>query len=86
MVCEDPGVFIAVIDAIEQDEEGSRILDRIEEAHGLSSEPAGPTVRRYRFGQFADNPEAIAWLEAQAQAVSRKALDHVAFGVPGKNA
>jgi hypothetical protein len=74
-------VFIAVIDAIEHDDEGSRVLDAIEEAHGLNSDDSGiPTARRYRLMRFENNAEAIAWLEAEARGVAEDALEHVAFG------
>jgi hypothetical protein len=81
-------MFVASIDAVAFDDEGEAILDGLEDAHKLSHEPAGPTVRRYTFSQFKDDAAAIGWLEAEAVKLNPRALDeeHVQFGKPGKNA
>jgi hypothetical protein len=82
------GTSVAVVDAVFWGDDGERILDRIDAAHGLEHEKLQATVRRYTFTSFESNADAIAWLEAEALAIAPNALDYprVRFGVPGKNA
>jgi hypothetical protein len=66
-------VFVAGIEAAPFDDEGTRILDGMEEVHGFVNlnTPSSPT-RLYQFTQFSDHAEAIAWLEAQALTFQRE--------------
>jgi hypothetical protein len=75
-------MFVAGISAVELDEEGGRILDALEEAHGFTPMSTGPSVRNYQFTVFPGHAEAIKWLEDLARSESREALEHVRFGVP----
>jgi hypothetical protein len=76
-------MFVSVVLGVALNDDGERILDGIDTAHGLRSQPAGPTVRRYQFTHFEDNGAAIAWLEAQGLTFRPDAQEHVQFGVPG---
>lgn len=74
-------MFVAGIDAWATDPEGDRLLDEIEEAHGIEPVFKSNSQRRYNFGQFGSHDEAMEWLTSEASTRNPDWESSVLFGV-----